>query len=171
MSVRTLLALLIALVVTPPLYADDHGAWQFATRPSRVVPFPYVPAAAPSVVKAGVEVYYPVYPAAQFDGAYDGPWPYPVVAPWRYQPDPYCVPPTCLPSYWRPIFPRPFVAPPAGFLPLAAVIGRLKQLDYRAYAVVGLVGANYRIDALNQFDQPVRLIVDAGTGLIRKIIQ
>jgi len=170
MCVRSLLTALIVLVTTQPLLADDHGAWQFATRPSRVVPFPYVPASAPSVVKAGVGVYYPDATAAPLDRV-AGPWPYPVVAPWRYQPDPYCVPPTCLPSYWRPIFPRRFVAPPAGFLPLAAVIDRLKQLDYRAYAVVGLVGANYRIDALNQFDRPVRLIVDAGTGLIRKIIQ
>lgn len=51
------------LVAAQPLHADDHG-WQFATGPSRVVPFPYVA----SVVNDGVEVYYPGYPVAPFDG-------------------------------------------------------------------------------------------------------
>ena len=102
-------------------------------KPSRAVPFPYVA----SVVNGGVEVYYPGYPAAQFDGGYASVWPQPLVAPWRYAPDPYCQPPVCLPSYWRPIT---------------------------------LAGANYSIDASNQHGKPVRLIVNAGTGQIRRIL-
>ena len=33
--------------------AEDHGSWQFATKPSRVTPFPLR-----SVVNPGVEVHY-----------------------------------------------------------------------------------------------------------------
>ena len=164
MRARTLLAVLAVLVTAQPLVADDHGLWQLPTRPSRVVPFPYVA----SVVNGGVEVYYPGYPAAQFDGGYASVWPQPLVAPWRYAPDPYCQPPVCLPSYWRPIFPRP--APPVGLLPVAAVLLRLKQLDFYAFGPIALAGANYSIDALNQYGKPVRLIVNAGTGQIRRIL-
>lgn len=164
MGVRSLFAVLAMLVAGQSVHAQEHGAWQFATRPSHVLPFPYIP----SVVNAGVEVYYPDYPAAQFDRAYGSPWPYPVVAPWRYQPDPYCQPPTCLPSYYRPIFPR--LPPSVGLLPVEAVLDRLKQLDYSAFRAISLAGPNYSIVALNQYGKPVRLIVNAGTGQIRRIL-
>jgi hypothetical protein len=162
MTIRNLLVVLIVLVATQPLRADDHGSWQFATRPSRVVPFPYV-----SVVNDGVEVYYPDYAEAQFDRGYGSRW-RPVVAPWRYAPDPYCQPPACLPSYYRPIFPRS--RPQVGLLSVAAVLARLKRLDYSAFGAISLAGANYSIDALNQHGNPVRLIVNGDTGQIRRIL-
>ena len=64
--------------------------------------------------------------------------------------------------------PRP--APTVGLLPVAAVLARLKQLDYSAFGPIALAGANYSIDALNQYGKPVRLIVNAGTGQIRRIL-
>lgn len=162
MRVRNLLVALTVLVAAPPLHADDHGLWMFATGPSRMVPFPYVP----SVVNGGVEVYYPDYAMAQFDAR--AVWPRPRVAPWRYAPDPYCQPPVCLPSYWRPIFPWP--DPPVPLLPVAAVLDRLKQLDYSSFGPIYLVGIDYSIVALNQHGKPVRLIVNGGNGQIRRIL-
>ncbi len=151
------LALLLAVWAPPgwaAALAEDHGVWRFVAGPSLVVPFPYARRSIPPQA--------PVRYGAYVNSGYGG------LPPWRYDPDPSCVAPNCLPSYYRPVYPLPAVVGP--LLPVAAVLERLKGLDYQGFEPVVLAGANYYIDALNRFGQPVRLVVNAGNGQIRKIL-
>jgi hypothetical protein len=158
MRMMILLALLLAVWAAPrsAAPAEDHGVWRFVAGPSLVVPFPHA--------RAPIQPQTPVQYGTYLGGRYDGVR----LPPWRYDPDPSCVAPYCLPSYYRPVYPQPPVVGP--LLPVAAVLERLKGLDYRGFEPVVLAGANYYIDALNRFGQPVRLIVNAGNGQIRAIL-
>lgn len=162
MHIAIVLAVVLGALGALPSASDagERGAWRFEARPYRVLPFPYVPyAVAPS---GNVPAPLVVVPSHR------GPWrrgPF----PWRYHPDPHCLPPYCLPSYFRPVFPPPrTILHP---LPVAAVLQRLKRLDYVASGPVVLQGANYRIEAVNRHGQVVLLIVNAGTGQIRKLVR
>ncbi len=151
-----LVALLAILVATDPAaVATDHGSWRFATRTYRVAPFPYV--------RGGV-VQRPYHSGHRYGRRHRRL----VVAPWRYDPDPYCVAPYCLPSYYRPVFPRIDRVYPT--LPVASVLERLKRLNYDDFGQVVLVGPNYDIEALNRHGRVVRLIVNAKTGQIRRTL-
>jgi hypothetical protein len=87
--------------------------------------------------------------------------------PWHYHPAPYdCPQPYCLPSYHR-HRERVVLAHP---LPVAVVLKRLAHLDYGGFTAVLLDGANYQIDARNRYGRAVRLVVSAGTGLVRQQI-
>ena len=151
MRVAILSVALLAIMATtvPAVVAKDRDAWRFATRTFRVAPFPYV---------RGDVVH------RRFSRRHRRLY----VAPWRYDPDPYCVPPSCLPSYYRPVFPRINRVYPT--LPLATVLDRLKRLNYEGFGEVVLVGPNYDIEALNRHGRVVRLIVNAKTGQIRRTL-
>jgi hypothetical protein len=95
-----------------------------------------------------------------------GPWWW-QTTPWHYHPQGPCPPPWCLPSYHRH---RGVLADPRA-VPLEAVLERLKHQDYHSFGNVFLVGANYNIVARNRYGRAVRLIVNAGNGQIRRIIQ
>jgi hypothetical protein len=158
MRAMILLALVLAVWAPPgsAAPAGDHGVWRFVAGPSLVVPFPYA--------RRPIRLPAPAQYGAYVDSGYDGVR----LPPWRYDPDPSCVAPNCLPSYYRPVYPLPAVVGP--LLPVAAVLKRLKGLDYQGFGPVARAGANYHIDALNRFGQPVRLIVNAGNGQIRTIL-
>jgi hypothetical protein len=158
MRMMILLALLLAVWASSrsAAPAEDHGVWRFVAGPSLVVPFPYA--------RPPIHLPTPAQYGAYVNGGYDGAR----LPPWRYDPDPTCVAPYCLPSYYRPVYLLPPVVGP--LLPVAAVLERLKGQDYQPFEPVFLAGANYYIDALNRFGQPVRLIVNAGNGQIRKIL-
>lgn len=151
-----LLALLATSSVSAPVVAaDEHGSWRFATRTHRVAPFPYV---------RGDVVQQPYHGGRRYGRRGRRL----VVAPWRYDPDPYCVAPYCLPSYYRPVFPRINRVYPT--LPVASVLERLKRMNYDDFGQVVLVGPNYDIEALNRHGRVVRLIVNAKTGQIRRTL-
>jgi hypothetical protein len=56
-------------------------------------------------------------------------------------------------------------------LPLAAVLERLAAQEYSGFSSAVVEGANYNIIARNRNGQSVRLIVNAGNGQIRRILQ
>lgn len=89
------------------------------------------------------------------------------LTPWHYHPYQDCPPPWCLPSYHRH---RGVLADPRA-LPLVAVLERLKGQDFDGFSSALLEGANYNIIARNRYGQAVRLIVNAGNGQIRRILQ
>lgn len=154
-----LAALALILAASPGAGAEPHGRWSFAGQPHRIAPFPYV--VTPSAREARLAT-----PAIAAGGG-PGPARQGRPAAWRYDPDPSCVAPQCLPSYWRPVYPPE--PRPGLLLPLAAVVERLKRLDYTAYGAT-LDGANYWIDAIDRHGRAMRLVVDAGTGMIRRTL-
>ena len=93
-----------------------------------------------------------------------GPW---QTTPWHYHPQWPCLPPWCLPAYHRH---RAFF-PAFRVVPLEAVLERLERLDYHSFGWVSLNGPNYSIEARNRDGRVVRLIVNAGNGQIRRILQ
>jgi hypothetical protein len=85
-------------------------------------------------------------------------------SPWHYHPGPYnCPPPYCLPSYHRHRLRFVLTNP----LPVPVVLERLRQLEYDGFTTIVLDGSNYLIDARNRYGRPVRLLVNATTGLLR----
>jgi hypothetical protein len=109
----------------------------------------------------------PDQPAVGFGYYRPGQWWRRAATPWSYPPYAACAPGWCLPpyaSYWG------FLAAP-GLLPLAAVLERLAAQEYSGFSSAVVEGANYNIIARNRNGQSVRLIVNAGNGQIRRILQ
>lgn len=121
------------------------------------------PAAQPDVRFAG--------PAWRPEGwalgwTYGGPW-WRRSAPWSFSSYDPCARSWCPPpyfSYWD-------YRAALRAVPLAAVLARLRKQDYHDFSSAFLQGANYDIIARNRYGQAVRLIVNAGNGQIRRILQ